>query len=340
MNVLIVGGTGLISTPITRALLERGDTVTLLNRGRASREFVGQAGQIVCDRRDSADFERLIAEAGRFDCAIDMVCFTRDEAESAVRALAGRCEQFVLCSTVDVYARPTMQYPYREGDALSALSEYGRGKIACERVLEQAHADGAFQLTVLRPAHTYCDTGTIVHSMGWSPALLDRIRRGKPLIVHGDGQSLWTSAHAEDVAAGFVGALGNTRAYGRAYHLVGEEWLTWNAYHQVVADALGAPLPELVHVPTDLLSRVAPRSAVVCWANFQYCNIFDSSAARSDLGYAQRITVRRGFERVVRRLEADGAIPDSDGEPGYDAVIEAWRELCRAMETRLEPLGL
>ena len=338
MKILIIGGTGKISTPVTRALLDRRETVTLLNRGQRSAEFAGRAREIRGDRQDLGGFERTLRDAGTFDCIIDMIGYRPAELEASVRALAGRCGQYVFCSTVDVYQRPSAHYPYREGEPLHALSEYGRNKVLCERVLERAHADGAFAVTILRPAHTYDDTGVIHHAMGRSTALLDRLRRGKPIIVHGDGQSLWVAAHAEDVAMGFVGAIGNTRAHGRGYHLPGAEWLTWNVYHQLVADILGAPPPELVHIPTELLVRLAPRSAAVCAPNFQYPNIFDATAACEELGFRYTIPVRRGFERVVAWLEARGAIADADSEPFYDAIVTAWRDASNTLIERVAPL--
>ncbi|MBM3496226.1 MAG: NAD-dependent epimerase/dehydratase family protein, partial [Armatimonadetes bacterium] len=298
----------------------------------------GHVGEIRGDRHGRPEFEDAVRRGGPFDCVIDMICFKPDDAESTVRACRGICAQVVFCSTVDVYRRPWGTYPYREGGPLHSLSDYGRKKVLCEHVFERAHADGDFAVTILRPAHTYCDSGTIVHSMGWSTSLLDRMRKGKPVIVHGDGQSLWTSAHADDVATGFVGAIGNTRAYGRGYHLTGEEWLTWDMYHATVAEALGVPLPEIVHIPTDLLARIAPRRAGVCAANFQYCNVFDTTQAREDLGYRYTVSVRRGFERVIRRLDADGGPADSDAEPDYDTIIEAWRALSAEMEQRIGPM--
>jgi len=339
MKILIIGGTGRISTPVTRLLIDRGDDVTLLNRGRRGSPFTGRVREIRGDRHDEAAFERALSEAGTFDAVIDMIGYRPEEVATSVRALAGRCGQYVFCSTVDVYQRPSAHYPYREGEPLHSLSDYGRNKVLCERVLERAHADGAFALTILRPAHTYDDTGIIHHAMGRGTAMLDRLRRGKPVIVHGDGQSLWVAAHSEDVALGFLGALGNTRAYGRGYHLAGEEWVAWDAYYRIVADALGAPPPELVHIPTELLVRLAPRGAAVCAANFQFPNIFDSTAARTELGYRYTIALRRGFARVVAWLDAHGAIADADSEPAYDAIISAWREMSQALVDRVTPLG-
>ena len=338
MKLLIIGGTGKISTPVTRALIERGDSITLFNRGQRSIAFAGRARELRGDRHDVADFERQIREAGTFDCVIDMIGYRPEEVAASIRALTGRCGQYVFCSTVDVYQRPSTHYPYREGEPLHSLSEYGRNKVRCERVLEQAHSDGAFALTILRPAHTYDDSGIIHHAMGRSTALLDRLRRGMPVIVHGDGQSLWVAAHAEDVATGFVGAIGNTRAFGRGYHLPGEEWLTWNVYHRVVAEVLGAPPPDLVHIPTELLVRLAPRHAATCAPNFQYPNIFDATAARDELGYRYTIPVRRGFERVVAWLEARDAITNADTEPHYDAIVAAWREMSQALVDRVATL--
>lgn len=325
MKVLIIGGTGLISTPLTRMLVERGDEVILFNRGNRNAQFEGRVRALIGDRRDRRAFEDAARSAGPYDAAVDMICFTPEDAHSAVRALAGRCAQFVFCSTVDVYQRPSPQYPYREGTLRRALSRYGTDKIECERIFEDAHAEGAFAVTMLRPAHTYSDEGTIIHSLGWGMFFLDRVRKGRPVIVHGDGQSLWTSAHAEDVARGFLGAMGNTRAWGRAYHLPGEEWVTWNTYHAVVAAAMGAPVPELVHIPTDLLAAAVPERAGVCAANFQYCNVFDTTAAHQDLGYRPSISLVEGFRRVVHRLEATGGIALWDSEPWYDRLIETWR---------------
>ena len=338
MRILVLGGTGKISTPLTRMLLDRGDDVTLVNRGQRPNPFGSRVRVVTADRADIPAFEATVRRAGTFDAVVDMIGFHPEEVEATARTFAGRCAQYVFCSTVDVYQRPSPTYPYREGDARMALSPYGRNKIACEQVLERAHADGAFMVTLLRPAHTYDDTGFIHHALGRSTSLLNRMRRGKPVIVHGDGQSLWVAAHADDVAAGFVGAIGNARACGRTYNLAGEEWLTWDAYHRLVADVLGAPPPDLVHIPTDLLVRIAPRAGATCAANFRYPNIHDVTAAQADLGYRYTIPVRRGFAAVVAHLDAHGGITDADTEPWYDAIIDAWRTMSDDLVTRLASL--
>lgn len=338
MRVLIVGGTGLISTGITRQLVARGDEVTLYNRGQRAAEIPEGVQQITGDRNHFARFEAQVEGAGTFDAAIDMVCFEPAHAESAIRAFRGRVGQYVFCSTVDVYTKPAAHYPVRE-DAERAPSPsfpYAFSKAGCERLLEDAHARGDLNVTVIRPAWTYGEGGSILHTFGWNTYYLDRLRRGRPIIVHGDGTSFWVACHRDDVARAFVGAVGSKEALGRAYHVTGEEWLTWNAYHQIVAEALGAPPPALVHIPTDLLGQVAPKAAEWCVENFSHNNVFDNMRARAELGFAYTIPFAEGGRRVITWLEAHGGFEDSDDHPFYDRVIEAWERSGKAMAHELQ----
>lgn len=309
MSVLLVGGTGLISTGITRELLARGDAVTVFNRGQTALDVAGAAGrlrQLTGDRTDLLAFETTIAGAGSFDCIIDMRCFTPAEAASAVRAYRGRTAQVIFCSTVDVYAKPASRYPVVESEPRLASGPfaYAVHKVACEELLEEARARGDFNLTIIRPAHTYGEGGRVVHPLGFATTFVDRLRKGKPVIVHGDGTSLWTSCHRDDVARAFVGAVGNAATYGRAYHATGEEWQTWNRYVEQVAEAAGATAPTIVHIPTDLLRAVAPVRAFWCAENFSGNNIFDNSAARADLGFRYAIPFLDGMRRTIAWLDA------------------------------------
>ena len=331
MRILLIGGSGLISTPITRFLLERGDDVVLYNRGQTPLRVEGAVRQVVGDRDDYPAFEAQIAALGRFDCVIDMICFTPAQAESAVRACAGRTTQFIFCSTVDVYSRPAPSYPYREDSPREAISDYGRNKAASEDIFLAAHARGGFAATIIRPAMTYGEGGVIVHTFGWSTTYLDRMRKGKPIVVHGDGQSLWVTCHVDDVARAFLAAIGNERAYGKAYHTAGDNWMTWNQFHAGVAKALGVPLPRLVHIPTDVLAAVAPERAGISIFNFQYDTIFDNSAARADLGFVQTIGWVEGVRRTVAWLDANRPIENSDLDTYEDRLIEAWDRVVRGL---------
>ena len=164
------------------------------------------------------------------------------------------------------------------------------------------------------------------------------VASGKPVIVPGDGTSFWVACHRDDVARAFVGAVGNPQAYGRAYHVTGEEWLTWDAYHRVVAEALAAPRPTLVHIPTDLLGAVVPKRAEWCVENFHYNNLFDNSAARADLGFRYTLPFAEGARRVIAWREAHGGFENSDDQPFYDRILDAWQRLGTDMARELEDI--
>lgn len=336
MKTLIIGGTGLISTAITRELLERGEDVTLYNRGKSEVNFPEGAKFLTGDRRDFSVFEAQMQAAGTFDCVMDMIGYAPDEARSAIRAFQGRVGQYIFCSTVDVYAKPASHYPIREDEAQHPPPwDYAQNKAVIEALLQEATQAGGFPLTIIRPAHTYGEGRGLVHSFGGSLTYFDRLRKGKPIVVHGDGSSLWGSCHRDDVARTFVQAMGNPRAIGKSYHVTGEEWMPWNAYHARVAEAINAPAPSLVHIPTDLLDRAVPQRAHICAINFQYNNIFDNTAAREDLDFRYTIPFVEGVRRIVAWLDDRDRIPNSDDDPFDDRVIAAWRRLETAMQTEL-----
>ncbi|NJM07742.1 NAD-dependent epimerase/dehydratase family protein [Candidatus Gracilibacteria bacterium] len=331
MHTLIIGGTGLISTAITRQLIERGDRVTLYNRGQTPPRFEGEVTLIQGDRRNYPVFEAQIQAAGPFDCVIEMIGFTGEDSASLLRAVRDRTAQIIFCSTVDVYARPADSYPYYEDAPRRPASHYGVNKVISEDILLAAHTRGEANVTILRPAHTYGEGGNLIHSFGWTTAYIDRLRKGKPIVVHGDGMSLWVSCHVDDVARAFVNAIGNQRASGRCYHVTGEEWNTWNRYHEIVARAVDAPPPQLIHIPTDLLIEVAPEQAGICGNNFQFSNVFDNSAARADLDFRYTIPFEEGARRTVAWLDANGRIVNSDDVPLDDRIIAAWQQLSAQM---------
>jgi nucleoside-diphosphate-sugar epimerase len=326
MNILIIGGTGLISTSISRQLIQAGHNLTLYNRGQTEPRLEGDYQVIKGDRNDFAAFEEKMAAAGPFDCVIDMVCFKPEQAASAIRAFTGRVGQLIFCSTVDVYTKPPATYPVVETHQRISLSDYGRDKAKCEDLFLDAHQAGHFPVTILRPASTYGEGGNIIHTFGWDTFFLDRLWEGKPVIVHGDGEALWVSCHIDDVARGFVNAVGNEKAFGQAYHLTGETWQTWNQYHERLAEAIGAPKPTLVHIPADILVRISPEHTMITYLNFQYTNIFDNSAAKRDLDFKITVDWHNGAKRTYDWLEEHHLIEDWQSFPFYDQVIERYRQ--------------
>ena len=338
MRILIIGGTGLISTAITRFLLERGDDVTLYNRGKSDIQFPDGAKFLYGDRMDYAAFEAQMADAESFDCVMDMICYKPDDARSLARAFANRVGHLIVCSTVDVYAKPARRYPIREDEPHAPPDwDYAQNKEVCEQILFEAHHRGDFPLTILRPAFTYGEGRGLVHTFGGSPTYLDRIRKGKPIVVHGDGSSLWTACHRDDVARAFVHCAGQPHTFGKTYHTAGEEWMTWNRYHEIVAQAMNAPSPTLVHIPTDLLDKTAKR-AHICAINFQYNNIFDNSAAHTDLNFRYTIAFAEGVRRIVRWLDKHDKMSDSDNDTYDDRIIAAWQKCGATMADELNNL--
>ena len=331
MKVLIVGGTGLISTAISRELLERGDELTLFTRGQTAARFPDGARVVHGERNDFAAFEAQMQALGPFDSVIDMICFRPPQAESALRAFAGRTSQYIFCSTVDVYAKPADRYPITESAARRGDNDYASNKILCEDLVMAAHARGDLPVTIIRPAFTYGEGGGVLDTFGWTTRVIDRLRKGKPILVHGDGSSLWVACHVDDAAHAFVTAAGNAATLGKAYHVAGEEWLTWNRYYQELAEAAGAPTPTLVHIPTDLVAKVDAKRAITTVTNFQGNNIFDNSAAKTDLDFHYTIPWREGVARAIHWLDANGRIENSDDDPFEDRLIAAWEALTAQM---------
>jgi nucleoside-diphosphate-sugar epimerase len=325
MDVLFIGGTGLISTAIARQLLEQGGhRVTLFNRGKSENRLPDGAEQIVGDRKDYAAFEQTFADK-RYDVVVDMVAFHPDDTASALRAFSGRCGQFLHCSTVCVYSGPPAQIPTTETEPYHSIGTYGKNKIAIEQMLLRAHETDGFPVTILRPSHSYGEGGQIIRAWGPADTFVDRLRKNKPIVVPGDGTSLWASCHVDDVARGFIGTMGNPRCVGEAYNITGDEWMTWNTYHAQVAEVVGGtfdPCP----IPTDVLREVAPKASGGTYEIFAWPSIFSNDKIRRDAGYpGQTIPWREGVRRTLAYLESTGKLRDSDADDYEDRLVAAWR---------------
>lgn len=335
MNVLIIGGTGLISTAITRQATAAGHDVTVFTRGRTDAGLPESVDHVTGDRTDRDALERA-RDAVSLGCVIDMVGFDPADVEAAVDVFAGHVDQYVFCSTVDVYHRPVETMPIRERAAREPpVSEYGADKAACEDRLFDAYRSDGFPATVIRPWHTYGEGGGLIDTLS-SAAYVDRLRKGKPIVVHGDGTSVWGPCHRDDVAAAFVAAIGNHEAVGEAYHVTATDPLTWNQYHRRAAAALDAPEPDLVHVPTDALRAAVPDRVSPLVDHFRFSTVFDTRKAERDLGFRQTVSWEAGVRRTVARLEADDAIEPWDGDPTYDRIVSAWREATDAFVAEFE----
>ncbi len=326
MHVLIIGGSGLISTGIVKALQTRGATITVFNRGQTENRLGTGVRQLTGDRNDFAAFESAMSATGPWDAVIDMICFRPDQAESAIRAFAGRCGHFIFCSTVCTYGNTQTIIPTLETTPQNPHSAYGRDKVACEQLFLRAHAERKFNVTIFRPSHTYGPGGPVINSIGWEATFIDRLRRGRPIIVSGDGHGLWQSTHADDVGVGFAYAVGNPRCFGEAYNIVGDDIVTWDDYTRRTAAAIGAPAPRLVHLPTDLLMRLnAARFLPSLGEIFRYHGVYANTKLKRDVPeYRPTTPYEEGVRRTVAWLDAHHKIVSADTDPFEDQLIAQW----------------
>jgi nucleoside-diphosphate-sugar epimerase len=332
MHVLFLGGTGLISTAIARKLLQRGEQVTCFNRGRSENRLEAHPNLTILtgDRSDRAAFEALFA-GKHFDVVVDMICFGPDDAASSIRAFKGRCDHFLFCSTVCVYSGPPNTIPTPESEPYHSIGGYGKNKAACEQLFL---SEPDFPATVLRPSHSYGEGGMLIRPVGgWGSfgTFPDRLRKGLPVIVPGDGTNVWASCHVDDVAAGFISVMGKPAAIGECFNITGEENVTWNRYHEIVAAVVGGTFNP-IYIPTDILCEIAPNWSGGLREIFAWPSIFTTDKIKA-MGYpGQTISWREGAARTVAWMEANGKVQEASADGGFeDRLIEAWRSAVRTL---------
>jgi nucleoside-diphosphate-sugar epimerase len=321
MKVLVIGGTGLISTAIVKQLVERGDAVTIYNRGRTPKRIPGGVEVLTGDRSQYARFEeQLQGQNRRFDAVIDMMAFQPEDARSLLRAVRGRARQIVVCSTTCVYGGPMTRLPADDAEPHRPVTDYGRQKSEIEAILLNADGQDGLRTTVLRPSFTTGE-GATASGVLFDDTTVERIRQGRPVIVHGDGRTRWAVAHVSDVARGFVNALENPKAFGQAYHLTSHEHTDWDGVFAALGEAAGRA-PELVHLPTEWLSGVAPRRSVGVKYIYQYDSIYDNSKAERDLGFRTTVSTVETFRRQIRWMEESGKVQPIEQDQFEDVMID------------------
>ncbi len=255
MKALFIGGTGTISTAITKRLLAAGCELYLLNRGNRNGALPEGARILQADINDEAKVAELIRNL-EFDVVADFIAFVPSQLERDYRLFNGKTKQFIFISSASAYQTPLSDYRITEGTPLSnPYWEYSRNKIACEEYLIKQYRDNGFPITIVRPSHTY-DERSIplgVHGKKGTWQVAKRMLENKPVIIHGDGTSLWTMTHNSDFAKGFIGLMGNLHAIGESVHITSDETVTWNQIYEAIADALGVKL-RAVHVSSEFLA--------------------------------------------------------------------------------------
>jgi nucleoside-diphosphate-sugar epimerase len=322
VNALVLGGTGLISAGIVKHLLARGVTVTVYNRARRAAALPPEVRRIAGDRADRAGFEAAFARA-RYDVVIDMICFSPDDAASTIRAFGGRCEQLQLCSTVCTYGgRIPPHVLVDERLPQEPLTPYARDKLACERLFEQADQEGRVHATILRPSNTYGPGAPLIDQLECDGSTWDRVARGLPVLLAGDGLGLWQSTHRDDCGQLFAFAAGNPRTYGQAYNATRDEVFTWRDYYRQAAAALDARA-RLVLAPAPWLIAQRPERFAFLREVSQFHGAYSSAKARADVPEFQATI---GFEAGARETFADlrrrGAWRDSAPDVDYQRLVD------------------
>ena len=305
MKVLFIGGTGLISAAATRLALAEGFDLYLLNRGSRPPGLPG-SHHLVADVRRPAEVRAALQDF-EFEVVVDWIAYAPDDIERDMALFRGRVGQYVFISSASAYQKPPEHYLITEITPLhNPYWEYSRNKIACEERLMRARRDEEFPVTIVRPSMTY-DTNLPIAMGGWGTyTLADRLIRGRQIIVHGDGSSLWVVTHADDFARGLLGLLGNGRAVGEAFHITSDEVLTWNQIYQTIAEALGAEA-NIVHVPSDFIARVSPELAGSLLGDKTWSVVFDNTKIKTFVpGFQAATPFRDGIRRTLAWFAADG----------------------------------
>lgn len=254
MKALFIGGTGTISTDVVALAQQRGWEITLLNRG--SKKVPEGTRSIIANINDEEAVAKAIANEN-YDVVAQFIGYTAEDVQRDIRLFRNKTKQYIFISSASAYQKPLADYRITESTPLSnPYWQYSRNKIEAEEVLMSAYRSDGFPVTIVRPSHTYNGTKppVCVHGSKGNWQILKRILDGKPVIIPGDGTSLWTLTHSKDFAKGYVGLMANPHAIGNAFHITTDESMTWNQIYQTIADTLGKPLNAL-HVPSDFLAR-------------------------------------------------------------------------------------
>ena len=328
MKILFIGGTGTISMAITRLLAERGEEVFLLNRGNRSAELPQGVRVIQCDINDEAAVREKL-DGMRFDAVCEFIGFVPAQVERDYRLFRGITKQYIYISSASAYQKPLSDYRITESTPLSnPYWQYSRDKIACEEFLMKQYRENGFPVTIVRPSHTYDERSVPIGVRGekGSWQVLKRMLDGKPVIIHGDGTSLWTITHNSDFAKAFAGLIGNVHAIGEAFHITSDESVTWEQIYSIIADELGVEL-KAVHVPSEFLvatshydfegSLIGDKANTVVFDNSKIKRAVPSFTAtvRADQG------IRQTIRNVLKHPELQTADPEFDA--WCDRIIEA-----------------
>jgi nucleoside-diphosphate-sugar epimerase len=328
MRVLFIGGTGIISTACTRLAAERGFDLTVLTRGRRHTQLPPGVRTLQVDI-DDAGAAAVALQGARFDAVVDWIAFEPAQVERDIALFRGRTRQYIFISSASAYQKPATHYLITESTPLAnPYWSYSQQKIACEERLMREYRENGFPVTIVRPSHTYGETQIALAVNSWAKSFtaVDRMRRGKKVIVPGDGSSLWVITHNTDFAKGLVGLLGRDQTIGHAFHITSDEVMTWDQWYRATAEAAGAEA-QLVHIPSEFMGACIPESRGGLLGDKAVSVVFDNSKIKRFVpGYCATMPFAEGIRRTLAWFDADPARQEIDDEANarWDKLIAAY----------------
>ncbi len=315
-KVLFVGGTGIISSACSPRALEHGHDLYLFNRGRSLRPSPADAVLVPGDIHANPQVLQEVIDEHHIDVVVNWIAFHPDDVRRDIELLRGRVGQYIFISSASAYQKPVPSLPITEATPLgNPYWEYSRNKQRCEEILMEAYQREGFPVTVVRPSHTY-DRTLLPFSQGYT--ILRRMLAGKPVIVHGDGTSLWVLTHHRDFARAFVELLGNPAAIGEAYHITSDEVLTWNRIYSVVAESAGVELRS-VHIASEAISRYDADWGASLLGDKAHSVMFDNSKIREVASeFKAEVPFEEGVQEIVAWYEQNEGLYEAN--PDFDAL--------------------
>jgi nucleoside-diphosphate-sugar epimerase len=318
-KVLFIGGTGIISSACSPLVIERGMELFLFNRGQSFRQPPAGAEIIQGNIRENPDELKKAVQKHKINTVVNWIAFHPNDVQRDIDLLAGKIDQYVFISSASAYQKPINKLPITEETPLdNPYWEYSRNKQACEELLLKAYREQGFPVTIVRPSHTY-DKTLFPFRGGYS--MIDKMRKGEPVVVHGDGTSLWVMTHHSDFAVGLVGLLGNPAAIGEVFHITSDEVLTWNAIYEQIAEEAGVSELKRVYIPSSVIAQYNADWGASLLGDKAHSVIFDNSKIRNLVPeFAPKISFRQGAKEIMAFYDAQPEQRKIDAE--FNALME------------------
>lgn len=328
MKVLFIGGTGIISEGVSKLAAQKGIDLYLLNRGLRN-EFVPEGATLIKGDIRNPDAAAKALEGYEFDVVVDWIAFTPDHAHTDIKLFKGKVGQYIFISSASAYQKPVSHYLITESTPLSnPFWQYSRDKIACEEVLIKEYRSSGFPVTIVRPSLTYGVNMIPAALNSWAQpwSIVDRMRKGKKIIVHGDGTSLWTITHNSDFAKGITGLFGNMCAIGHAFHITSDEVLTWNQIYEAIGKAAGVK-PEIIHIASDFIASKSPDDVGNLLGDKAVSTVFDNTKIKRFVpDYVATVSFIEGVKKSVQWFEQhpEKCTADQEWNTLMDRIIEQY----------------